>query len=396
MANNKLKYTLIPYILIIIIVPAMIAHLPAKLIPHADRWESGLDILMCAAAVLGIICTLLRNKRKFRGWLPLLLICFVLLPQLFLWKTEKLSFSRLRIIYRFALLYITLFIVPREIYYTRKEICILIGGLCLFGFGCCIYEAWHDPKFWSTLFKTSSSVRSFFENSNRFAAYTALWTILCLLAFQLTWRKVWLLPAAFFAFFLYMSKSRGGWLLCAVYMLCALISYRKRLGTKNLLMILADILMVFVILWMIPPARKFLLSLLQLESGVSGRDRIWAVSWEYYRKADPLLGHGLGTPIEKIMIEELSKMASTHNAYLYILNCGGISLVLFYITSVILLVRSAGHTIRKHYAIPLLIAMLVYGFFELACTPFDYWHLSNMFTICLFTIPALSGRPKKK
>ena len=40
------------------------------------------------------------------------------------------------------------------------------------------------------------------------------------------------------------------------------------------------------------------------------------------------------------------------------------------------------------YRITSLEGFLVYGFFELAGTPFDYWHLSNMFTISLFFIPA--------
>ena len=394
--HMKIKYLLIPYILIIIILPAMLAHLPVNLMPHADRWQMALDILMALTALGGLALILIRQKGKLRGgWELAALALLVLIPQLCLWLTQHKPARDLRYIYRFGLLVITLFVIPMNLRYSRRRICVLIGCLCLFGFGCCIYEAVHDPKFWSSLFKTSDSIRSFFENSNRFAAYAALWTILCLLAFQLTWHKLWLIPAAFFAFFLFMSKSRGGWALCGVYMLFALISYRRQIGTKNLLMILLDILIVFIFLWMIPPVRRFLLQMIAWDQGVSGRDRIWAVSWGFFREANPFLGHGLGTPIEKIMIERLSKNVSTHSAYLYILNCGGVCLSAFYVISAGLMLRSAGHTVRKHYAVPLLIAILVYGFFELACTPFDFWHLSNMFTVCLFTIPALSGRREK-
>ena len=66
-----------------------------------------------------------------------------------------------------------------------------------------------------------------------------------------------------------------------------------------------------------------------------------------------------------------------------------ILLALFYILMFVYLLRLHCH--RKHYLIPLLFGVLCYGFFELACAPFDYWHLSNMFTVCLFFLPAASG-----
>lgn len=172
-------------------------------------------------------------------------------------------------------------------------------------------------------------------------------------------------------------------------MLLVIFSYRKRMGTKNFLLILADIFIVICLIILIPSLHDFVKAIIDTDRGVTGRDRIWQVSWNYFLEGNPLFGHGLGVSIEKIMTERLQKTVSTHNVYLYILNSGGLFLLLFYILSFIFLLR--GHCYRHHYLIPLLLAVLVYGMFELACAPFDNWHLSTMFTICLFFIPASAG-----
>ena len=153
-------------------------------------------------------------------------------------------------------------------------------------------------------------------------------------------------------------------------------------------MILLDIAIVFALLWMFYPTRNFIQKLVAWETGVSGRDKIWAASWEFYRESNPFLGHKLSIQIEKEMALRVRHVVSTHNMYLYILNSGGILLMMFYVLNFTFLLRLPCP--RKHYLIPLLIAVLCYGFFELASTPFDYWHLSNMFTVCLFTLPTIA------
>lgn len=178
-------------------------------------------------------------------------------------------------------------------------------------------------------------------------------------------------------------------LLVLLFCLGCLLSYRKRLGTKTLLMILADLLIVVSVLFIIPQTRNFLNALIRTDDGVTGRDRIWAEAWNYYLEGNPLIGHGLGTQIERIMTERLRMNVNTHNMYLYILNCGGLLMMVFYVFSIVWVLQRGRY--RHHYLIPFLIAFLVYGFFEMASAPFDYWHLSNMFTVCLFFIPAALG-----
>ncbi len=389
----KLKHVLIPYAVLLVVLPALIAHLSVPLKIDRVFWESFLDILMAAVAAVGLIAVLIRRKKHFRGWIPLLfLTLLVLAPQAWLWRTQHRGFPQLRQIYRFALLYITLFILPLEIHYTKRELYILIGALCLFGLFCCGWEIRQHPKVWEAMRFFSggkSDVQSFFGQRNRFGAYTALWMILCLFAFQLSGSLLWLIPGAFFGCFLVMTESRGALLLAGVFIFCSFLSYRKRIGTRNTLAILLDLAIIGILLWMIPPVRHFLTRLIDLDRGVTGRDRIWQISWEYFREANPLFGHGLGAPIEQVMIERLGAGISTHNAYFYILNSGGICLVLFYILSFAFLMGY--HCRRKHYLIPLVIAVMAYAFFEMACTPFDYWHLSNMFTICIFCLPAASA-----
>ena len=384
----KLKYLLYPYVLIVIIFPALIAHMAIPLGLTKLPCELIMDVIMAVTAVVGLTAVIIRQKKSFRGWIPLLLLLvLVLIPQTVLWKLNGGGrLTGLRPVYRFALIYITLFVIPLGTHFSGKETCVFIGLLCLYGVFCCAYQFTLTPDILTTL---PNSITSFFENPNRFGAYLALWTILCIFAFQLSNHILWLFPAAFFAFFLLLCKSRASLLLVSVFLLVCLLSYRDRLGTKNVLMILVDIAIVAALLWVFYPTREFILNLIGLDSGVSGRDRIWAASWEFFLESNPLWGHGLGVQIERIMALRVRAVVSTHNVYLYILNSGGILLALLYILVIVFLLRLHCH--RKHYLIPLLIGVLCYGFFELACAPFDYWHLSNMFTFCMFFLPAASG-----
>ena len=383
----KLKYLLYPYALIIVIFPALIAHMAIPLGLNQTQSEAVMDILMSVTAAVGLAAVIIRQKKSFRGWIPLLLlIVLVLIPQTILWKMQGgRRLSGLRPVYRFALTYITLFVIPLGIHLSGKETRVLIGLFCLYGVFCCLYQFTHS----SGILQFETGIGSFFENPNRFGAYLALWLILCVFAIQLAGSKLWLFPAAFFACFLFFSKSRASLMLAGFFLIACMLSYRERIGTKNLLMILLDIAIVFTLLWLFYPTRNYFQNLIALDTGVSGRDRIWAASWQYFREANPLLGHGLGVQIEKIMALRLGQAVSTHNVYLYILNSGGVLLALFYILVFAFLLRLHCH--RKHYLIPLLFGVLCYGNFELACAPFDYWHLSNMFTICLFFLPAASG-----
>ena len=319
-------------------------------------------------------------------------LLLVVLPQLYLWKTQNRGFYELRIIYRFALLYITLYVIPLEVHMHRKEICLIIGIFCIFGLFCCIYELVQHPQIWeytNAFSGKGSRVESFFEQKNRFGAYCALWIIISFFAVELTENKLWFIPAAFFGIFLFFTESRGGLILTAIFCLGFLLSYRKRFGTRTVFLIIADIAILFAVLYIIPQTRNIIMAVLRPEDGVTGRDRIWTVAWNYFLESNPLIGHGFGTQIERVMIEQISSNVNTHNMYLYILNCGGIALVAFYIFSLVILFRRGRY--RHHYLIPFLAGYLVYGFFEMAAAPFDYWHLSNMFTICLFALPSFAG-----
>lgn len=385
-----MKNLLIPYAFLVVVLPAMVTYWPNAFGLPTAQWELIIDGLMAVTALLGMLIAVIRRKREFSGVLPLfLLMILVLLPQLYLWDQSAGSFRQFRAIYRFALLYITLYILPLEVHLSKQAVCGLIGAYCIFGFFCCGYEVWQHPNIFEMLLTGDGyRVVSFFQQRNRFAAYIALWLILCVFAEELSHKPIWLLPAAVFSFFLLLTKSRGSLLLAGVFLLCCLISYWRQIGIKNLLMILIDIAIIGALLWIFTPTRNFILNLIDVERGVSGRDRIWSASWNYYQEGNTLFGHGLGTDIERILIERLSVNVSTHNVYLYVLNLGGICLMLFYAISVILLLRLHCH--RPHYLIPLLIATAAYGMFELACASFDYWHLSNMFTVCIFFIPAVT------
>ncbi len=388
----KLKYLLYPYVLLVVIFPGLIAHMAVPLRLDTQLCEAIMDIMMVGTAIVGLTAVIIRRKKSFRGWIPLLLLAvLVLIPQIILWKIQGgRRLTGLRPVYRFALIYITLFVIPLGVHFSRKEICVLIGLICLYGGFCCLYQ--FNPA--SETLSTQAGVKSFFENPNRFGAYIALWLILCCFACQLSGSILWLTPAAVFASFLLLSRSRASILLVGVFIFICLLSYRERLGAKNLLMIFLDIAIVLLLLWMFNPTRNYIRKLIGLAEGISGRDRIWAVSWEYFREANPFFGHGLGVQIEKEMALRLMKNVSTHNVYLYILNSGGILLALFYILAFAYLLRLHRH--RKHYLIPLLSGVLCYGIFELACAPFDYWHLSNMFTVCLFFLPAVSEYKRLK
>ena len=384
----KIRHLLIPYVITIIVLPALIVYFPSTFNP--DLWGKFMDILMAGTAAVGLFLVLKKRKSKFRGWIPTaILIVFFLIPQLFIWKTQNKGFAELRAIYRFALLYITLFVIPLDTHFSKKDQCILIGGICLWIFGCCVYEIVQNPKVWEGMgyfTRKNNQIMSIFEQRNRFGAYLALCVILCCLGMQLTRNRLWLIPAVFFFAFVIMTESRGALCLSGLFFLFSFLSYWKHIGIKNTILILADIGIVFLLLWMVPPVRSFITALIDVDRGVTGRDKIWSVAWGFYREADPFLGHGIGTVIEKIMVERLRVNVSTHNVYLYILCCGGILLFVFYILSFGYLLRF--HCYRHHYMVPLLLAVMVYGFFELACLPFDYWHLSNLFTVCLFFIPA--------
>ena len=383
---KKIKFLLIPYAFLIVVFPAVITHLAIPWKLDVSLCENIMDGIMAITAAAGLVLLLIRNKSRFRGWLPLAgLLVLILLPQIYLWNSQNRGFTELRTIYRYALLYITLFIIPLETHLPRKSICVLIGCLCVFGVINCIYGLISAHDLPGLISGKGEGMESWLGQKNRFGAYNALLILLCLLAVQLSGKKYWLVPAAFFAIFLILSKSRGAIVLTGISVLCGLISYRKHIGTKTLLFILADIAILLAVLLILPPTRSLIISVIAPERGV-GREMMWKTAWEYYLESNPLLGHGLGTQIERVMIERIGRNYSTHNMYLYILNMGGILMVLFYVMSIVILLRRAKY--RHHYLIPLLIGWAVYGFFELASTPFDYWHLSNMFTLCLFFIPS--------
>ena len=386
----KLKLFWIPYILIIIFIPALNLNFGPLFGLRYRQWELILDILMAVTALAGLIIVLIRRKSHLPGGIPFLFLTILfILPQLYLWFAHHWGLTELRRIYRFVLLYLTLFIIPLNFHYTHKERLILIGCFCFCGLCCCAYELKLHPRVWeySGLFSDHpEQIMSIFLQKNRFGAYLALWLILCIYAIYISDNYLWLIPGVIFFFFLLLTCSRGALLLLFTFVVCFIISFRKEIGMKNMLMILADILIVLVIMFLVPPVREFLLKVMRIDHGVSGRDQIWAASWELYREANPLIGHGMGIEIERILTERYRLNVSTHNTYLYILNCGGVCMMLLYILSFAWLLRFHCH--KTHYLIPLLVGTIVYGFFELACAPFDYWHLSNMFTVCLFFIPA--------
>lgn len=108
--------TYLIFALFIVIFPAVLAHLAVPLKLNVSLWEKVIDILMVLTAVIGLGVVIYRKRSKFKGWIPLLIILLlVILPQLYLWKSQSRGFNELRIIYRFALLYITLFVVPLDI-----------------------------------------------------------------------------------------------------------------------------------------------------------------------------------------------------------------------------------------------------------------------------------------
>ena len=385
----KAKYLLLPYAFLIVVLPAVITHLAVPLKLDVPLLENIMDGLMALTAVAGLALLLIRKKSRFRGWLPLLaLMVLIILPQVYLWNLQNRGFTELRAVYRYALLYITLFVIPLEIHLSRKSVCVLIGCFCVFGVISCLYGLVKYPDL-SKLFGKGEGMESWFGQKNRFGAYNALLVILCLLAVLLSGKKYWLVLAAFFAVFLVMSKSRGAIVLTAVTLVGGIISYQKHIGTKTLLMILLDAAIVFAVLWLLPLTRSLLTSVIAPERGVR-REVMWRIAWEYYLESDPLMGYGLGTQIERVMIERASLNYSTHNMYLYILIMGGLLMAAFYVLAFVILLKRGRY--RHHYLIPLMTGWLVYGLFELAGTPFDYWHLSNMFTICLFFIPAALGR----
>ena len=392
-----LKLFWIPYILIIIFIPASNLYFGPVLGLSWAEWELALDILMAAFAVIGLAVVLFRRRSHFIGWQPLVFLTILfILPQFYLWYTNQWGFIELQQVYRFVLLYLSLFIVPLNFHYTHKERLILIGCICFCGLCCCAYELRLHPRIWeySGLFSDRpEQIMSIFQQKNRFGAYLALWIILCVYAIYISGNYLWLIPSLIFSAFLLLTGSRGALLLVGVFLILFIFSFREKLGTKNTLLIFADIAILMVILFLIPQVRERILALLRLDDGVTGRDKIWAASWELYRESNPLFGHGIGYEIERTLTERYQLKVSTHNVYLYILNCGGISLLLLYILSFSWLMQFHCH--KTHYLIPLLIATMVYGCFELACAPFDYWHLSNLFTVCLFFIPSVVIRNHK-
>ena len=99
----------IPYILIITIIPALNLYFgPILGLGRAD-WELVLDILMAAAALIGLIVVLIRRRSRFNGWQPLIFLTVLfIIPQLFIWHSSQWGITELRQVYRFCLLYLTL------------------------------------------------------------------------------------------------------------------------------------------------------------------------------------------------------------------------------------------------------------------------------------------------
>ncbi len=397
----KIKHLLLPYAVIIVVLPAVISQLAGPWRLNVPLMENIVDGLMVITAVVGLVLVCIHEKSGFKGWIPLLaLLLLVIAPQMYLWVTQNRGEYELWTIYRFALLYITLFVIPLGVRFSRREICILIGCFCVFGLVCCAYEIWKHPRIVEEMSATQGyGIMSWFGQRNSFGAYLALWLILCVLAMQLSESKLWLIPGGVFAFFLAMTESRGGLALAGVFCIATAISYRGRIGTKTLLMIFADIAFVIIGLWIFPPTRNFVQSLIGLDRGFNTRGVIWKEAWNLYLHSNPLFGHGLGTEIGRYMIEQIGQNFGTHNMYLYILISGGLLMMAFYVYSIVVLLQHTKpvhrhHKYRSHYVIPMLIAFLIYGFFEMAAAPFDYWHISNMFTVCLFMIPATLARHK--
>ena len=65
-----------------------------------------------------------------------------------------------------------------------------------------------------------------------------------------------------------MTESRGALCLVCFFCLFSLLSYRRHIGTKNTIMILADIGIVFLLMWLIPPIQRFLTALIDVDRGI--------------------------------------------------------------------------------------------------------------------------------
>ena len=67
MIGMKLKHALIPYVLIIVILPAVIYHLGAPFGISTSTWDWILDGLMAAVAVVGLVAVIIKRKKKLSG-----------------------------------------------------------------------------------------------------------------------------------------------------------------------------------------------------------------------------------------------------------------------------------------------------------------------------------------
>ena len=62
----KLKHLLIPYLIIIVVFPALIAHLSVPLKLNVPLCENIMDGIMILAAVVGLVSVLIRKKSQFK------------------------------------------------------------------------------------------------------------------------------------------------------------------------------------------------------------------------------------------------------------------------------------------------------------------------------------------
>ena len=214
-----------------------------------------------------------------------------------------------------------------------------VKAFCGLMFYAVAYQIITDPDaVWGALSQESvysDMMSSFFDNKQTFGMFLFVATIVSVLGFVLSKKKIYIAFALIFFAMLFICSSRTSLLACIVFVLTMLLLLsrsNKKLAFQLLLLAVALV----VVVRTIPSLRRFTSEvLLDTERTIRAREEIWDVAFQAMKGSKVLFGYGEGSAGLVIKAINADLVGNAHNGLIHVYVTGGLIKFVLYICVVV-------------------------------------------------------------
>lgn len=233
----------------------------------------------------------------------------------------------------------------------KDDICKFFKWFIIFIIIACIYNIVKDTKYILNFLYIEDAyeynLASFFDNRNTFATYLVFAIIGCIYVHTVEHKKYIYFLLLLFLANLFFTLSRTSIISFSAFLFVYFwISSQKKMAVR--IVVINILFCILAIVLSMDSVNNFLYNVLfRVESGTTGRSRIWLLGLDFYKSNNIIFGTGYGAGSSYLDI--ITKRQSFHNAYINILVTGGIVLLVFYLLLIIYTMRINLRILKKDH-----------------------------------------------